>query len=357
MKDIGKRIKELRRKNDLTQEKLADYLGVTDKSVSKWECGLTTPDLSLIVPMARLFHVTTDELLGAKSADDDERKAYFEKEYYQYWQKIDSEADLEIAKQAVAEYPCEYKYLEWLATREWYVGTGIKYYGTPEGISLLESSIKHHQMVLEDCSDTELRNKAISGIVWDYESLDNYDEAKKYAEMYPEKSELTRDEVMARCLKGEELAALRRKIAYDKFNEFTWALNSMRYYVPGFNKKALDIEETIIKVLVDDGNYISFNKNLFFIYMERAHLAILDNKYDEAIKALAEAKKYAAGDDKLDENGISYYTCEVFKDVVCDVRENRNEIGTTLDYFKEELTEDEKFDPLRSHPDFKALLD
>ena len=36
MNNIGKRIKELRKKNDITQERLADYLGLTDKAVSKW---------------------------------------------------------------------------------------------------------------------------------------------------------------------------------------------------------------------------------------------------------------------------------------------------------------------------------
>ena len=43
MKNIGQRIKKLRKKSDITQERLADYLGVTDKAVSKWECGLTMP--------------------------------------------------------------------------------------------------------------------------------------------------------------------------------------------------------------------------------------------------------------------------------------------------------------------------
>ena len=77
MQNIGQKIKELRKKNDLTQEKLADYLGVTYKSVSKWECGLTTPDLSLIGPITKILHVSADELLGLTSEDTDtEREKY-----------------------------------------------------------------------------------------------------------------------------------------------------------------------------------------------------------------------------------------------------------------------------------------
>ena len=41
MNNIGQRIRKLRKKNDLTQEKLADLLGVTYQSVSKWECGVS----------------------------------------------------------------------------------------------------------------------------------------------------------------------------------------------------------------------------------------------------------------------------------------------------------------------------
>ena len=55
MNHIGEKIKELRRKKDLTQEKLAEMLGVAYQTVSKWETGITSPDLSLIVPLARLF--------------------------------------------------------------------------------------------------------------------------------------------------------------------------------------------------------------------------------------------------------------------------------------------------------------
>lgn len=74
MNHIGKKIKDLRRRNDLTQEKLADHLGVSYQTVSKWETGITSPDLSLIVPLARLFKVTTDELFGFNENTDMLRK-------------------------------------------------------------------------------------------------------------------------------------------------------------------------------------------------------------------------------------------------------------------------------------------
>ena len=80
MNHIGQKIRELRRKNDLTQEKMAEFLGITCQSVSKWETDTTYPDLAMIVPLARLLHVTTDELLGMDAPENDERKRYFDSE-------------------------------------------------------------------------------------------------------------------------------------------------------------------------------------------------------------------------------------------------------------------------------------
>ena len=153
---IGERIKALRKKNDLTQEKLADYLCVSYQAVSKWECEMSNPDLSLIGPLTKLLHVSADELLGLIPKKVDERKAYFDAEYHQYWKKDDHEADLEIARKAVAEYPTDYRYLEWLATNEWYVGYSTKYCGTQTEKELLASSIRHYEMILEDCTDREV---------------------------------------------------------------------------------------------------------------------------------------------------------------------------------------------------------
>ena len=61
---LGENIRNLRKKADLTQEQLADRLGVTYQSVSRWETGSSYPDLELIPAIANIFSVSADALLG-----------------------------------------------------------------------------------------------------------------------------------------------------------------------------------------------------------------------------------------------------------------------------------------------------
>lgn len=60
--EIGNKIKQLRYRAGLTQEQLADKLGITAQSVSKWETAITMPDITLLPALANEFGVTIDEL-------------------------------------------------------------------------------------------------------------------------------------------------------------------------------------------------------------------------------------------------------------------------------------------------------
>ena len=80
--NIGERIKVLRKKNNLTQERLAELLCVSCQAVSKWECGVSCPDLSLIPALTKLFHVTSDELLGLNQVHADEKQKRFDELYH-----------------------------------------------------------------------------------------------------------------------------------------------------------------------------------------------------------------------------------------------------------------------------------
>jgi transcriptional regulator with XRE-family HTH domain len=63
MLEVGQRIQSLRVRGGLSQEALADRLGVSRQSVSKWELGQTMPDVEKIVQLSSLFGVSTDSLL------------------------------------------------------------------------------------------------------------------------------------------------------------------------------------------------------------------------------------------------------------------------------------------------------
>ena len=66
MNEIGKAIAKLRRERSMTQEELAAIVGVSPQSVSKWENGVTTPDIMLLPVLADLFGVRIDLLFGRK---------------------------------------------------------------------------------------------------------------------------------------------------------------------------------------------------------------------------------------------------------------------------------------------------
>ncbi len=68
--NIGERINELRKKNNMTQEQLAELLCVSPQAISKWERGVANPDLYLIPTIASTFNVSADLLLGIDAMSD-----------------------------------------------------------------------------------------------------------------------------------------------------------------------------------------------------------------------------------------------------------------------------------------------
>jgi len=64
---IGSRISKFRKAKGLTQEELANLMGVSSQAVSKWENDASCPDISLLAQLAKTLGVTTDELLTGKN--------------------------------------------------------------------------------------------------------------------------------------------------------------------------------------------------------------------------------------------------------------------------------------------------
>ena len=102
--NIGLRIRSLRKKKGLTQEGLASALSVSPQAVSKWESGLTYPDVAMIPAIAGFFQVSLDvlfdfDLLGLQQKIDDllrEAHSYFYEDPLRY---------AETVKTALLDYP------------------------------------------------------------------------------------------------------------------------------------------------------------------------------------------------------------------------------------------------------------
>ena len=292
---IGEKIKMLRKKNDLTQEKLADYLCVSYQAVSKWECGLSSPDLSLIVPLAKLLHVTTDELLGMTHSETDKRKL----EYDALYEKMHQSEQLEIAQRAAREYPGELKYIKWQASC-WYLLAYDNYSTQEKFYEDLEKALKLEFIVFENATDEKLKNSALAGIVMNLAALRRNDEAKKYAEMYPKTLTLDKDTVMGWALTGEEKNKHSQKVLMGHLDGMLRILvNKKSANNPNLkDMEYLECAEKAIQSMIPSGEYNRYYDDLIDIAIYKAQIyAFTDPK--KAIKELEKARDYAVTFDKL----------------------------------------------------------
>ncbi len=69
MKTLGMKISELRKNRKMTQDELANEMGVSSQAVSKWENDLSIPDLPILISLADFFHVSLDELVREKQPE------------------------------------------------------------------------------------------------------------------------------------------------------------------------------------------------------------------------------------------------------------------------------------------------
>ena len=71
---LGKRIAANRKRLGLTQDALAEKLGITAQAISKWENDLSCPDITMLPKLAEIFGISTDALLGREETPEAENK-------------------------------------------------------------------------------------------------------------------------------------------------------------------------------------------------------------------------------------------------------------------------------------------
>lgn len=118
---LAENLKRMRKERSLTQEALADALGVTAGAVYKWEAGLSSPELEMLVRIADLFDTSVDNLLGYEMAEN--RKRSITDQIYGYIVSKDR-AGLEFAEKALTKYPNDFNVI--VASAKMYLTFGME---------------------------------------------------------------------------------------------------------------------------------------------------------------------------------------------------------------------------------------
>ena len=105
---IGEIIKELRKQRKITQEELAELIGVTPQAISKWERDVGYPDITQIVPLSKAFGVSTDEILGVNFGDDEKQVEDYIFSSYKAIVTDGYERAIEILREAQSKFPRSY---------------------------------------------------------------------------------------------------------------------------------------------------------------------------------------------------------------------------------------------------------
>ena len=104
MTNLGEKIKFLRKQKNISQETLADHLGISFQSISKWENGISLPDVTMIPAIASFFGVSTDELFDFNLYEIEQQVTDICDEAYKY-RFSDVEKSERILRDGLKDFP------------------------------------------------------------------------------------------------------------------------------------------------------------------------------------------------------------------------------------------------------------
>ncbi len=271
-KSIGDKIRESRLKKGMTQDALAAELHVSSQAVSKWEKGLTMPDISLLLPLSRILEIGVNDLLGGDRRTELERA----------WQQavcFGEELTLLVAEDALKEFPDDETFLYRRACDEYFIATKE---GKSKGSSLryLHDAERH----FSDLHDKFPEDDTYTGFLADVRfALGDKEQALSLA--YKIKDNKIRDRRIAEYLGGDE--TIRHE--QEKLNRAT---KDLFYLLLSYNtRESIHAAYGLLDVMLKEGKDLH-GQRLCDLYVKDAHLCLkegLTDAYAEKLTAAYEA--------------------------------------------------------------------
>lgn len=354
---IGYTIKRLRREKDITQEQLAEYLGITSRAISQWECERASPDISQIPILCNIFNVSADILLGIDIEQKEKKiEEYLNKAEERWSSGYDSEG-MEILREAYKEYPDSHKIICALMQCTWGCRNDSEI--AEEREKLKKEVISLGERLLAECTDTEIRNEAVQLLCYTYPEIGETEKAVFLANQMPGRY-LSKESLLSSIYSGTKRFEIKRRELYamadDMFDNMLY--NNMPLdngEKPYSNDEMIEILKkylSIMDIFFEDGNFLRHSQSISWANIFLAKYYMKAEKPKEALDSLHTAKKYSIiRDTEYGEN--STYTCLLFRGMKIG-RVSHNTTENDCLYQLSEM-EDSVFDRIRETPEFTEI--
>ena len=334
---IGEKIRLLRKKNDVTQDKLAYHLGVTPQAVSRWESGVCYPDMNYLPAIADYFSVTMDELLCYSGA----QKAAKVREYLE---QVDALLDrdrvgeaLELLRTAMAEVPSDYALqLETAQVLSLYAGLLEESNGGERARAAMDAALTEAvslcRHILEDCTDEAMRDETKKVLCDIYaHQLDDVARAEEIADQLHGMS-VSREIIRATMLTGDVAFAQAQRNVIHFADNMWWHLYNLAC-VPDISGDRYTTAEKIAILekgvslfeLVFDETPLFYADRLANSYRQLAMLYLSVGHNAEALDAFERMADYAVRYDTRPDTAV--YTSVIINRVPYDKSEDTEAKG------------------------------
>lgn len=207
--NIGENLKILRKSKDITQEMLADFLGVSFQTVSKWERGDCFPDIIMLPSLANFFEVSIDELMGMNEI----RSKQYLNDIYKLTHEFEDAGKYQdatdVLRKAIKTFPNNYGLISELA-----LSLSFQSSDADEGNVNAKEAIELCERVLANCTNEKVRSTTRANLCFLYNSIGSQKKAVDLSRTLPHIWEC-REMILPELLEGSEYMEALKKCIYS----------------------------------------------------------------------------------------------------------------------------------------------
>lgn len=339
---INEVIRKYRKAANLTQEQVANYLGVTAPAVNKWENGISYPDITLLAPLARVLKTNVDTLLSFNEELTDIEINKLVEEVSELAQKEGFEKAYKRGEELIKEYSnCETLIL--------YIAQILNAFLKINGVTnseIYETRIVQWYELIADSEKQEIASMAIAALVSKYTEKEEFDKAQQLLDRIPPvgyDKKLMQAMLFEKQDKYEEAYEIYERMIYMDANQICNVIQILinllckedKYDMA---KKYAEIAKTAAKIF-DLGAYIENIPDLFIgISMQDKEQSL--DAMEKMVWEIDSVEKAARSD--------------LYKHMKMKESSNMDAVKKMI---KRGLESDEEVDFLREEPRFKSIIE